>query len=897
MFLKRTAWLLWICLLCGGGAVAESQSLPRFDFKDAKTLAEWTPAHDVAALQAVGEGMAITVTGDDPYVHSPLRAYPAQQPLWLHIRLKSTQSGMAQAFYFTKERYAEEAKSIKFAVPAGKWVDIKAPLPAVNPQTHLRLDPPGTKGNRVVIEMIRFEPRIASPPPALPAFVAPHLQADAPTLRVGKMIFQHARESYGAFRVLYEGKVVGVGLPQNLVGYLKDGKAHWLNITEKGATTTEIAENGLKVTTRFTDDDGGAWSMTQTFTPVQTPPSIAIEARATASKPRNILYLPLFVVSAGVGTYGAKKEHALFAGLEYLDGDEPSSSEADLIGEQSQRQVPDSKKITFPLMAVQAQGSYLALSWSRAPQISAVFDSPDRIFKTGGHVMGLIFPGSDGLNRQESRLAPYDGATVDANEAVSLSGALFVGQGESVVPAVQHYVQYANLPRPETLKIDLPTYVQTAAAGWLDSAIHTGARFRHAHGGQFPPSVVADAPVFMNWLAEETQSPALATRLRDASEKAMAEVPASEWNVAAISHVHYPNVTLLYRQALAGAEAAEARGKSILGKFPANGEILYHKSPDGLDYGKTHFEKTANGLIAPTVANLLQQALLSGDATLITEGVRLLRSLDRFRNTAPRGAQTWEVPLHTPDVLASAHLVNAYLRGYELTGEAHFLEMAEYWAWTGVPFVYLSAPTENPVGLYATTPVFGATQWVSPNWIGLPVQWCGLVYSDALYRLSRYAPEGIWRRVAEGITRSGIQQTWSLQSDPERQGLLPDSFNLAAQVRNDAAINPGTLQASAIRLFRDKRGASREIYDYHVFRKEGVIAHAPGRISAAKSEEGGVSFSVTHWLPKPYQLLIVGLKRPPTATVNGKPATCDYAKETGRLAITVQGDAQVVVKL
>jgi len=92
----------------------------------------------------------------------------------------------------------------------------------------------------------------------------------------------------------------------------------------------------------------------------------------------------------------------------------------------------------------------------------------------------------------------------------------------------------------------------------------------------------------------------------------------------------------------------------------------------------------------------------------------------------PRGAQTWEVPLHTPDILASAHLVRCYLYAYQLTGDADLLEQARYWAWTGVPFVYLEQPVPGDVGLYATIPVFGATQWVA-SWLGKPVQWCGLV--------------------------------------------------------------------------------------------------------------------------------------------------------------------------
>src|SRR5207253_5582314 len=133
--------------------------------------------------------------------------------------------------------------------------------------------------------------------------------------------------------------------------------------------------------------------------------------------------------------------------------------------------------------------------------------------------------------------------------------------------------------------------------------------------------------------------------------------------------------------------------------------------PNGVDYGQTHWAPDANGLTADVVATLLEAAVFSGDCSLISDGLRYLKAMDKFRNTVPRGAQTWEIPLHTPDILASAHLVRAYTLGYELTGDQDFLEQARYWAWTGVPFVYLVDPAGKPIGLYGTIAVFGANQW------------------------------------------------------------------------------------------------------------------------------------------------------------------------------------------
>jgi hypothetical protein len=257
----------------------------------------------------------------------------------------------------------------------------------------------------------------------------------------------------------------------------------------------------------------------------------------------------------------------------------------------------------------------------------------------------------------------------------------------------------------------------------------------------------------------------------------------------------------------------------------------------------------------------------------------------------PRGAQTWEVPLHTPDILASAYLVRAYTLGFEWTGERALLDEAIYWAWTGVPFVYLTPPTSLPVGIYSTTPVFGATQWVAPNWMGLPVQWCGLVYSDALYRLVRHHPEGPWKQIADGITRAGIQHNWPVRLDPKRQGLLPDSLTLRTQVRNDVAINPATVQANAVRLFgKSVTSTLPTLYDYVVFRLNGLAAHAPGPISNTRESLTKVTFTVEGWPAGAYEILVTGFQKEPKVRLSGSaPATHTYHPEQGALILRAQG--------
>jgi hypothetical protein len=721
---------------------------------------------------------------------------------------------------------------------------------------------------------------------------APRLPPGARSVRSGDLELLHAPEAFGAFVLRVAGQPMALGLDRPMIGYLSGGEVRWFDLANAAHKQVLVRqrEDVLVVTLAADDPEGGRWEFEQQFKPGSIPGALDLTGTIKVNHDRLLAFLPLFALFPGAGTFGPTKGQALFAGLEYLDN-EPSSSEADLLGPASKRQVPDSLKITFPLMAVQSGQRYVALTWEPQPWLSALFDSPDRLFGSGGHVMGLLFPGSDGKNRQEGSLLPRLAERLPANQPLVLRATLLGGLAKSVVPAVEQYVALRGLPPLPDAPRDLQRYVALAAGGWLDSKIREGNLFRHAvAGGSFNPGHAADAALWMDWLAGQTRQPDLAARLRDTARSALAPIAPPSLNSAAVGHVRYPAVSLVYGHVAETASAAAQAGRDLLARFQADGSVRYQAQPGGPDYAKTHFANEASGLTARLVMDLLEAAAFSGDRQLLDAGLHHLRAMDRFRQGVPRGAQTWECPLHTPDILASAHLVRAYTLGYELSGDPDFLEQARYWAWTGVPFVYLVNPTSQPIGPYASVPVFGATQWQAPVWLGLPVQWCALVYADALYRLVRHDPKGPWRQLADGITLSGIQQTWP-PSDAALQGLLPDSFVLRAQHRNGPAINPATVQACASHLF------NLPAYDFWSFRQNGLRLHAPGEIRHPREKPGQVSFEIQTWLKRPYFVLVNGLARQPQIAINGSKVDVSgqhqFLEQDGRLILQLEGPAPV----
>jgi hypothetical protein len=165
------------------------------------------------------------------------------------------------------------------------------------------------------------------------------------------------------------------------------------------------------------------------------------------------------------------------------------------------------------------------------------------------------------------------------------------------------------------------------------------------------------------------------------------------------------------------------------------------------------------------------------------------------RFTVPRGAQSWELPLDAPDVLAAAHAVRAFLEGYLLTGNENYLKRATWFGWASLPFVYSWYDAGRPTMLGATIPAFGATRYRSP-WFGVAVQWNGLVLAKALRDLAAYDRSFPWAKMARLIVRSA---QWQQRKAGKFRGLLPDGFDLTANAPKPTFdVNPEPLLANLL---------------------------------------------------------------------------------------------------
>jgi hypothetical protein len=879
----RVAAILFAMTLFWAAVPAVGKTAVEWDFS--KGPHGWTGNRQVENLSFSPEGLLVKSTGEDPWIEGPAVDLPGDKIIRVKIRMKSNADAGAELFYGTVFRAGD---SVRFTTRIdGKWHDYSLVIrDKLGPGTRFRLDPCIGAG-RVTVARISIETisEIAAPPLEKPKKTNRTSERRA-SIKSGGLEFEHYGGTWGNFALKVNGVEMAAGYQSELIGLVFDEQPEWLNLKNANMTF----DNPSTSRANFRDSHGGKWEIRRSIKPAKQQGTLIVEIELKADQDREIIHIPWLTIFPGMGTFGQRKDQGLFAGLEYLC-DEPSSSKADITTPDHVRRIPDPVKITFPLMAIAQGGNYIGVIWEPSEVVAATFDSPDRIYNSGAHAMALSAPAVGEL-RFENDLYANTPLKLRANKPLKVTLRIIGGKGKSVVPAVRHYVALKGLPAVPEFEGGFDAAIDLLAHGWLDSQINEDGLFRHAvWGNNFPAGPAADAAMFIDWLANYTENKNLRERLNNEKSRALSKIPPRQPFSSSVSHAHLPTAPFIFGRTFEFVQQRRNQAKNLLAGFDADGVKLYRSGKT--DYSKTHFAKHANGLAGRDMATILEAAALSADNKLISEALKLLdKQTVLYADTVPRGAQTWEVPLHTPDILASANMIKAYTLGYMISGRQEYLDQAKYWAWTGIPFVYLQPPTSGHVGNYSTIAVLGSTNWKAPLWLGRPVQWCGLVYCSALHLLSEYDPNGPWKKIAKGITATGLQMTWP-KTDGQRQGLLPDFFDLRAQIAAGPAINPGTVQAHLTELY-----GKGKIYDVKKLPNRGWFVHAPCTISDIHEDESSVTLTTEGWDSKQYYVLISGIEKEPREVIINalRTAETQFHREQKILLITLEGKSEIQIK-
>jgi hypothetical protein len=288
----------------------------------------------------------------------------------------------------------------------------------------------------------------------------------------------------------------------------------------------------------------------------------------------------------------------------------------------------------------------------------------------------------------------------------------------------------------------------------------------------------------------------------------------------------------------------------------------------GMDYHELGPDNAVEvGTCANKAFQVLRYARIAGDAEAYERMQKTLRLMETFR--VPRAAQVWEVPVHTPDLLAAADAVDAYIEAYRFSGEERWLRDAVTWARRGIPFIYLWNPPDKPWLLGASIPVYGAS-WFTCSWFGRPVQWNGLRYATAILKLAEHDRSKDWRRLAELIIRSAI-----LQQDPDGDNvaLWPDNISAIDGTKCPWVFAPRQIIQNILLLNgRDEEPRTT------ILRRKPFLAperrihiSATAKVSDAVWDSELLTFKAAYPQGEEGVVLITNVARPTKVLLDGKP--------------------------
>lgn len=891
--------------LSGRASAADSRPLVVADFT--------TPAHgwhanrSIGDLEATSTGLAMTCRGEDPYLVGPVVDLPLPPGARkLLLELEGVAAGDVRCFAAAEGEEFREVWAVNLASDGtGRFRGV---LPALGKRIRFRLDPPDGPGR------VRLGRLLATP--LLPLAPAPPIRTPQPTVipddalvvKQGAVTVAHDPRRWNALSISIGGRRMADTDPAE-VFFRRDADRGIPVDPAGGHLESRVIPGGFEIvaTVREADSPGDAatWRLSRRFTAATR--GVRVETGIEVDRPRELIHLPWLTLFAGVGTFGTGKSQALLPGVEYLD-DEPSSNEKEIRGPAARRLLVDPAKACLPSMVLAADGRWVALDWEPGEiPASPLFDSPDRTNDSGGHLLGLWSPAAGAFEpfpaRFEGEREVYRAVTLAPGRPLRQTVRLRGGGGTTVLPAVAEWVRVEGMPPAATgapgAGDGLEDVCRLLAHGWLDSAARAGTQWRHAvWQGRFAAQPAADAPGYMLWLAAHVGDPALAARLRATARETLETLPADA--TGGIGHLSRPAMPLLLRPSPAddaavgvALAAAAARARGIAAELiAAGGRDRYVAGPT--DYAATLGADACNGHTAIRAEAMLEAAALGGDEGAISAALAALEAVAAAwpAGEVPRGAQPWEMPLHTPDILASARFVRLHVLGHLLDGDPDRLEVARTWAWSGVPFVYLRDPLPGPVGRHATIGVLGATDWVAPVWIGQPVQWCGLVYAGALHDLVR-ASGGTaaepWQSLAGGITRTGLRMTFPIDDASGRGGLLPDYWLLGSGRGDGPAINPGTVQATLAEAFEATPLVTSTRLPGSRASPGGHLLHLPGAVRRATTTAATTTVELDLWPEESTRLILTRVRQLPARTTwNGLPIEARLLA-TGCLTVTVPG--------
>ena len=606
------------------------------------------------------------------------------------------------------------------------------------------------------------------------------------------------------------------------------------------------------------DTEGATWNFEGRFILSAEGTRIQTAYQLSCSQDKQLLHFQGITLHVGEKNFGSAKSSALFPGLEFLKGDEVSSSTRDCAPPINNRLAPHPHKITIPLMAIEYKNTLVGLIWNglqgwdgQNQHPGAVFSSPNRHERQDNHLMGLFVPTAVSWMPENSLEAttPYP---LSSQNYLSLKAEIVLDGQATLLDIIDHWIDVFGKPsiqRPpredlEELTLSRHAFLETV---WDEEK----RRSRHCVGW---PSINAPGFATLLWfdyLVTQNQS-AKAHALEIAKNTIEADGDRGLVSEAGC-HILKWELPFYYGRLMPSIDRLKAQIQDSMARQSEDGSWGFHPTTDRTRTLGQEGE-TVVGTEALNTYKLLKYARITNDQQALDAGLNALAFMEQF--IVPRGAQGWECPIQEPDILAAAYAVGASVEAYLITQEEAFLEQASYWAKTGLPFLYFWYLPDRPAMQFASIPVFGTT-FHTHSWFGVPVQWCGLVYAYFLQHLAPHT-DPFWQQIAEGILASAMRQQWT---EGELKGTYPDGFYNYCSDRRGPHLNPEDILVNMFALRDLDPDISTGVIHYRDLRLHVSSGARVEEISTTENED--LHFRLRYVQFETSYSLIAGLPSPP----------------------------------
>ena len=573
-------------------------------------------------------------------------------------------------------------------------------------------------------------------------------------------------------------------------------------------------------------------------------------------------------LKAGEGSFGDDKNQALYPGLEWLVAGETSSSTMDIYPPNNIRFAPDPRWVTIPAMGVLSDASMLVgILWEATQEWSAgckmptsVFASPNFLNNQDNHRMDLFVPSLPDYVNANAIAASTPFKMNKDDEVQVVSRIIIDASADDMLTLVDHWLDmHGGFPSPAPLPRTVEEEFELSRRAYLNTLWEDSCKCWYpvidystcAHLPSFAYILWLDYKHTGSFNAKNRYTEAITEYLqKDPPGSMLGEVSGEySWPAPFVFGDWAPSI----HKYIYSVSSNLSRQRED-GSFPS-----YLGVPD---LGDQEIR-----VLCPTAKKaclLLQLGRQTKNNDFLSSGKLALDHIKQF--VVPRGAQTWEIPQHSPDILASAYAVKAYVAAYEAFRDIEYLEKAIYWARTGFPFLWLWNPENQEVMRYGSVAVYGATGF-SYSWLGLEVQWTGLAYAHALFELNKYDSTYPWFKIASGITISAMYQQ---QTGGELDGTYPDAWNTVTNQPQPFYINPENIIKDLVFMLGDNPEVETiQIGSTNVMDENTIIV--TGRVNSFEEDlfvpGKCVSFSVGNAIGETSRLLLAGWDESPETSI------------------------------